>query len=715
MTLGLLSIALIVSVAVGYARSQGAVARPIEDLKTIDETVFRLESRPSPEESTKVDEVPPSVLPAPVGAEEKRSGPEVTFSTIEIRTELPAVPGARMALDVDRGEVEGTTFRWTQIEGPTVAIEDPSRPSIQITLPAGTERLGFLLVAARSDRVRIVRVFVPVQTPSQRSVASVETPSTRASWGARPTGKVKADAGDDQVGLVGHRVTLNGSQSIPSDGKGTRWVQVAGPSTLAPQSQGLFFSFVPSTPGVYRFLLMVAADGELAEPDEVSVLVGSPPSTATATASTSPNASPAAMPAQPLAPPAPPTPEQILAANLPRLSDGRRVASEIADVLESISERATLYPSFDYLLSELSRRLDVVIPVDPAQRADWNQGIFAPLTAYTASQLLTAGINLGQPQRFAAAIDGFPARAGPRALSEGGAGVPRRLRDPLSTTRSGSARQRICRLERSQEGKRMRTPDHRGMSLAVGLLVASMMIVGFPQAQAQEQPATHPLPSLIGPALANTLSRGVPTVAVFTSETVPASAQLWNEFHESHWARINRGLVQVVHVSRERDAGFVRSSGVVQIPYVVVYVRGSKGVTVLSSIQDCPDAASLVARMVSLNVGMEPVAMTDSSVRPTAYGGDTYPSQQYQQPVQQQPVTTLPAPTQSQPTLTVAMPPNLTTTAGVIQVPGQSLMIQQQQRRRFSSPRPSNRLSTSLRRWGSLLPRPPHLRWAISI
>ena len=310
-------------------------------------------------------------------------GPEIEVSTTEIRTDSPPVPGAKLALEAGRGAPGGTRFLWVQIEGPPLEIGDPSRPSIEVTIPAGAERLGFVLVAARPDVVRVVRVIVPLQgDPS------------RVSWGARPSGKVKADAGDDQVGLVGHRVTLNGSRSRPGDGKNARWLQVAGPPVTAPQQQGPFFSFVPTTPGLYRFLLMVAGEGELSEPDEVAILVGSPPGAGGLTMQSAAALLPAPTPA-----PLPPlTPEQLLSAALPRLSAGTRVGSDVADVMDAIARRSNLYESFAVLQSELARRLDVVIPTEPATRAAWAEGVFSPLTAYTTSQLLAAGLDVRQPQ-----------------------------------------------------------------------------------------------------------------------------------------------------------------------------------------------------------------------------------------------------------------------------------------------------------------------------
>jgi hypothetical protein len=324
--------------------------------------------------------VSPALVPARDNAPEPKEQ-RVEVRTTEIRTDSPAVPGAKMVLEAGRGTPEGTRFRWVQIEGPPVEIGDPSRPTIEITIPTGAEKLAFILVAASPEVVRVIRVIVPLQGDPSRT-----------SWGARPSDKVKADAGDDQIGLVGHRVTLNGSRSRPGDGKNARWLQVGGPAVLSPQQQGLFFSFVPSSPALYKFLLMIAGDGEISEPDEVSVLVGLPPGPGAVV----PQPAPTLLPAS--APPSPPTPEQILSETLPRLSAGTRLATDVADAMEAIARRATLYGSFADLQSELARRLELLIPTEPAKRTAWAVGVFAPLTAYTTSQLLAAGVDVRQPQ-----------------------------------------------------------------------------------------------------------------------------------------------------------------------------------------------------------------------------------------------------------------------------------------------------------------------------
>jgi hypothetical protein len=293
--------------------------------------------------------------------------------------------------------MEWTHFFWTQIEGPPVTIEDPSAPSIRVVIPPGTQRLGFLFVASSRDVVRIFRVTLPVQQGPSTSLAGSDPARAGAFAPARGSGKTRANAGDDQVGLVGHRVTLNGSRSLPADGKAARWVQVSGPAVFAPEQQGLYYSFIPAAPGVYRFVLLVSADGEISEPDEVSVVVGSPPTGPMLGAAASPYGPPSQ--AAPVSPPSwLSAPDQVLATILPNLPGSPRVAGDVADVLEAICQRWSLYSTFGELQSELSRRLDVVVPTDPGQRSSWIQNVFLPLTAATANELLATGVDIRYPQ-----------------------------------------------------------------------------------------------------------------------------------------------------------------------------------------------------------------------------------------------------------------------------------------------------------------------------
>jgi hypothetical protein len=317
----------------------------------------------------------------------------IEVSSVTIRPDGPAVPGARVRLEAEDGGDPSTRYHWEQIEGPPVEIADPSRPSVVVTLPSGADRVAFHLVTARGDLTRLIRVTVPIQSL---------TGATRP----QPAGKVRADAGDDQVGLVGYRVTLNGSRSTPGDGRGARWIQVAGPALSGPEQKGAFYSFIPTGPGLHRFILVIAGDGQISEPDEVNVMVGYPPAGAPFAAPASgpnPNPNPNLAPS-PTAGNAPEKPEAMLAARLPQLPNGPRVASDIADVLEAVAGRVSLYESFAMLESELGRRLDVVVPATPGERGLWSRGVFQPLAAYTAAELLPAGLDLRTPQGLQQAL-----------------------------------------------------------------------------------------------------------------------------------------------------------------------------------------------------------------------------------------------------------------------------------------------------------------------
>ena len=318
-------------------------------------------------------------------------GVPLEASEVTVNPSVPPVPGARVVLNVQDLAAAGVRYRWVQSEGPPVAIEDPDRPSIEVTIPGGAPSIGFLLVATSRDRVRIKRVTVPIPAP----VGSPDPVGKQVEALAPPgVSAVRADAGDDQLGVIGHRVTLNATDSRPATGLAYRWVQLSGPPIAAPQQERAFYSFVPSLAGLYRFALLVAVDSDISEPDEVTVLVGH----------TSPDPGPPAAPtldpkrSAPVTLASSPTIEQILGMALPRLTAGPAVASQVADVFESIGGRADLFTSFAELQDELRRRLDVVIPAEPLQRQAWLLTIFQPLTMSTTSELAAAGLDLHSSQ-----------------------------------------------------------------------------------------------------------------------------------------------------------------------------------------------------------------------------------------------------------------------------------------------------------------------------
>src|SRR5262249_47503575 len=128
------------------------------------------------------------------------------------------------------------------------------------------------------------------------------------------------------------------------------------------------------------------------------------------------------------------------------------------------------------------------------------------------------------------------------------------------------------------------------------------------------------------------------TIAVVTASEQPTSVRLWNEFYDGAWARTNRGIVQVVNVSKDAEPGLVRTLGVNRFPSMLVYVRGPQGVRQLGTYDNCATAEAAVELVRSLDIGVSSPAKSDQAVTQSAFG-DTYASQQ----------TSCPAPVYSPP------------------------------------------------------------------
>jgi hypothetical protein len=279
------------------------------------------------------------------------AGARAQEADAEVYYQGTPAPGTRITLSVNVAEAAGVTCRWTQVEGPPVVIDDPTRPQIRLTIPQGARRLAFLVTVKDGQGERTARVVVPIG----------------AEGGDRAAGAPRAEAGDDQIGLVGRRITLNGSRSTPAGRIACyRWIQVGGPKVAQPAQEAAYFAFTPAQPGVHRFLLVVSAGDVISEPDEVEVVVGE------------------------LA--------RDLGARGGALGGASPVAEGIADVFEAIAERADLYSTFDSLSSEMMRRLDAVVPKDPPSRQIWSQAVFAPLSQHLSAEMLAAGLDLRLPQ-----------------------------------------------------------------------------------------------------------------------------------------------------------------------------------------------------------------------------------------------------------------------------------------------------------------------------
>ncbi len=61
----------------------------------------------------------------------------------EVESSAPPVPGAVVTIGLADAVPPGTTFHWAQVEGPAVAIEDPTKPKLRLTIPRGCEGSHF--------------------------------------------------------------------------------------------------------------------------------------------------------------------------------------------------------------------------------------------------------------------------------------------------------------------------------------------------------------------------------------------------------------------------------------------------------------------------------------------------------------------------------------------------------------------------------------------
>jgi hypothetical protein len=262
------------------------------------------------------------------------------------------------------------SYHWKQVEGPAVVVGNWNSPRLELTVPAGARTLGFVLTVNDARGQQSCRVSIPILATPVVGVAA---------HGPR------ADAGDEQIGLVGRRITLNGSRSTPRSGIAYRWFPRSGPKVEEPTQDGYYYSFTPKAAGTYRFGLVVASleagKVTISDMDEVLITVGELPS------SFGPGVS-SGVPTAAI--------NQIL--HGPGAAAGRITLEQAAGVFDAIAARASLYTSFAELGSEMTRRLDAIIPTEPGWRQYWSQWVFAPLTQHLISEMLALGLDLKSPQ-----------------------------------------------------------------------------------------------------------------------------------------------------------------------------------------------------------------------------------------------------------------------------------------------------------------------------
>lgn len=283
-------------------------------------------------------------------------------------------PGSTINLNLQGAQVPGARYEWVQVEGPPVEIANPHEASVRLVVPSESSRLGFLLTVTVGETSRRYRVNVPVQAP--------DAAATGAAPPAPPTSCL-AKGGDDQIGLVGRRLTLDGSQSTPRRGLAIRWLQVSGPAAGSPRQDGPYYSFLPASPGVYRFALVVAAAGEISEPDYVTVTVGDLPPAAAG--GTSGGVAPRADASRPTL--------EVALAGIGTLPGGPEAAAGLADAFGATASFSPPGAAFSAVQADLSTRCGAVVPADPSLRAAWTQAVLEPLSQYAIARLAPIGID----------------------------------------------------------------------------------------------------------------------------------------------------------------------------------------------------------------------------------------------------------------------------------------------------------------------------------
>lgn len=323
------------------------------------------------------------------------------------RYEGIAAPGVQIALKGDGSSGSGLRYRWVQTQGPPATLSDPTQATARVTVPEASGTLGFLLVVSNEAGMDSVALKVPVEG-RPRPMAD---------------GQLRADAGDDQIAVIGRQITLNGSRSEPRGKIGFRWIQTGGPQVRLKIEEGHIFSFVPAEPGTYRFALVVADGGVISQPDEVEVTTTSP-AAATSRASSPP------LPALASTPVArdPELLGAFVRTSLARLDGGQAAAEAMAETFDAIAGRMGLYRTYEEAFSEMSRRLDAIVPQDPARRAIWIEKLFGPVTSRLVEEMRKEGLDLSTaPGRAASLTEAQRSRMAEvfRAISEGAKAVSR--------------------------------------------------------------------------------------------------------------------------------------------------------------------------------------------------------------------------------------------------------------------------------------------------
>jgi hypothetical protein len=77
---------------------------------------------------------------------------------------------------------------------------------------------------------------------------------------------------------------------------------------------------------------------------------------------------------------------------------GSPAGSDLAECFQDVASRMDLYRSYSELMSELTRRLEEIVPPEAARRSAWLERVFAPLTVQVIERMRTEGLDLARPE-----------------------------------------------------------------------------------------------------------------------------------------------------------------------------------------------------------------------------------------------------------------------------------------------------------------------------
>ena len=90
--------------------------------------------------------------------------------------------------------------------------------------------------------------------------------------------------------------------------------------------------------------------------------------------------------------------QEVARSGLAGVRGGAAAAESLARVFEEIADRMDLYQVYGDAYSEMSRRLEEILPGDATKRTGWLERLFNPLSARTLEVLRTEGLDLRVPE-----------------------------------------------------------------------------------------------------------------------------------------------------------------------------------------------------------------------------------------------------------------------------------------------------------------------------